>query len=259
MTTTPKRKPQATAPRPRAAREPLSLSERKPRSDEMSPVLRFTPEAWGKLVFLRDVGETEVGGFGICGGEDLLRVTDFVTVKQNVSVVSVEFDDEAVADLFDEQIDFGRRPEQFARIWVHTHPGQSATPSATDENCFRRVFGGCDWAVMFILGRTGETYARLRFGAGPGGQIRIPVELDFTAEFDGSDRPAWEAEYEQNIRTHTSSRLGRGLWQEDDPEGLCVAEELMEELDQMDPAEREAVLAELQARDDFREKEDAYV
>ena len=258
MTTILKRKPQATAPRPREAREPLNLSERKPRSDEMSPVLRFTPEAWGKLVFLRDLGETEVGGFGICGEEDLLRVTDFVTVKQNVSVVSVEFDDEAVADLFDEQIDFGRRPEQFARIWVHTHPGQSATPSATDENCFRRVFGGCDWAVMFILGRTGETYARLRFGAGPGGQIRIPVELDFTAEFDGSDRPAWEDEYERNVRTHASPLLGRGLWQEDDPEGLCLAGEWMDEFEEMSPAERHTVLAELQCRPDLWADEDPY-
>ena len=167
-------------------------------------------------------------------------------------------DDEAIADLFDEQIDFGRRPEQFARIWVHTHPGQSATPSATDENCFRRVFGGCDWAVMFILGRTGETYARLRFGAGPGGQIRIPVELDFTAEFDGSDRATWQAEYEQNIRIHASPWLGSSLWQEDDPEGLCVAGEWMEEFEEMSPAERHTVLAELQCRPDLWADEDPY-
>ena len=258
MTTT-KTKPQATAPRPREARELLNLSERKPHSAEMSPVLRFTPEAWGKLVFLRDLGETEVGGFGICGSQDLLLVTDFATVKQTVSAVSVKFDDEAVADYFDDQIDRGLRPEQFGRLWIHTHPGSSATPSATDEECLRRVFGGCDWAVMFILGRTGQTYARLRFGAGPGGQIRIPVDVDFAAEFGGSDHAAWRDEYERNIHIHASPWLGSSLWQEDEPEGLCVAEEWMEELDQMDPAEREAVLAELQARDDFREKEDAYV
>ena len=30
-----------------------------------TPVLRFSPTAWAKLLFLRDYGETEVGGFGI--------------------------------------------------------------------------------------------------------------------------------------------------------------------------------------------------
>ena len=29
------------------------------------PVLRFTPYAWGKLIYVRDLGPTEVGGFGI--------------------------------------------------------------------------------------------------------------------------------------------------------------------------------------------------
>jgi len=28
-----------------------------------SPTLRFSPTAWAKLLYLRDLGETEVGGF----------------------------------------------------------------------------------------------------------------------------------------------------------------------------------------------------
>ena len=39
--------------------------------------LRFTPYAWAKLRFLRDVGETEVGGFGISRADDPLLVEDF--------------------------------------------------------------------------------------------------------------------------------------------------------------------------------------
>lgn len=31
---------------------------------------------------------------------------------------------------------------------------------------FARVFGSCDWAVMFILGRTAKTFARLKFHVG---------------------------------------------------------------------------------------------
>jgi len=211
------------------------------------------------LIFLRDLGETEVGGFGVCETEDLLLVTDVATVKQSVSAVSVKLDDEAVADFFDEQVDRGLRPEQFGRLWIHTHPGESATPSATDEACFRRVFGACDWAGVFILGRTGETYARLRFGAGPGGQIRIPVEVDFGAAFEGSDHGAWRDEYEQNIRVETIPWLAGALWQEDEPESLCVAGEWLEEFEDMSPAERHAVLAELQCRPDPWTREDLYV
>ena len=78
--------------------------------------LRFSPTAWAKLVYFRDKSDNEVGGFAITDADDLLFVRDFVTVKQEVTAVSVKFDDSAVADLFDAQVDLGRKPEQFARI-----------------------------------------------------------------------------------------------------------------------------------------------
>ena len=34
-------------------------------STPSEPVLRFTPYAWAKLLWLRDAGPTEIGGFGI--------------------------------------------------------------------------------------------------------------------------------------------------------------------------------------------------
>ena len=49
-------------------------------------MLRFSPQAWAKLMYFRDQGDCEIGGFGVCVGDDLLLVTDFVTVGQNVSV-----------------------------------------------------------------------------------------------------------------------------------------------------------------------------
>nr|MBA3485285.1 hypothetical protein [Pirellulales bacterium] len=52
---------------------------------------------------------------------------------------------------------------------------------------------------MFILAVGGASYARLRFGVGPGGWLEIPVEIDFGAEFRGSDRIAWEAEYATHV------------------------------------------------------------
>jgi proteasome lid subunit RPN8/RPN11 len=151
--------------------------------DTTVPTLRFAPYAWAKLLYLRDVGDTEVGGFGISATDDLFLVEDVRLVQQRCTQASVEFEDEAVADFFDEQVDLGRRPEQFAKVWVHSHPGESAEPSWTDEDTFARAFGSSSWAVMFIVAKGGETYARLRFGCGPGAELLAPVAIAWDAPF----------------------------------------------------------------------------
>ncbi len=79
------------------------------------------------------------------------------------------------------------------------HPGSSPTPSGTDEQTFMRVFGKCDWAVLFVLSRTNQTYARLRFNVGPGGDLDLPVEVDYTQPFAASDHAAWLAEYQLHV------------------------------------------------------------
>ena len=64
----------------------------------------------------------------------------------------------------------------------------------TDEETFARVFGRSDWAVMFILARGGQSYARLRFNVGPGGSLMLPVEVDYRRPFPASDQAAWSEE-----------------------------------------------------------------
>ncbi len=120
-------------------------------------------------------------------------------VSQLCSPVTVRFDDESVADYFDRQVDLGLAPERFARIWIHTHPGNNPSPSGTDEETFQRCFGSSDWAVMFILARGGQTYARLRFSVGPGGAVILPVEIDFGQPFAGSDWAGWDAEFARSV------------------------------------------------------------
>ena len=162
-------------------------------------MLRFTPTAWAKLLFLRDAGATEVGGFGIAASDDYLLVTDFQLIKQESSCVSVDFMDSAVAEYFDEQVDRGLHPSRFARLWIHTHPGDSPHPSGTDEETFARVFGHCDWAVMFILARGGQTYCRLEHNVGPASAVELPVEVDYRQPFAASDHAAWLAQYQTNV------------------------------------------------------------
>ena len=136
-----------------------------------------------------------MGGFGISAEGDPLLVEDVCLIRQRSTSITVKFDDEAVADYFDRQVDDGFAPERFARLWIHTHPGNSPQPSLTDEETFARVFGECDWAVMFILAQGGQTYARLRFNAGPGGEIVLPTDVDFGCPFPETDWEAWEEEY----------------------------------------------------------------
>jgi proteasome lid subunit RPN8/RPN11 len=179
-------------------------------------VLRFSPTAWAKLLYFCHAGDTEIGGFGVASDpKDLLKIDEFITVKQSTSCVSVVFDDLSVADYFERQVDLGNKPEQFARVWLHTHPGDSPFPSATDEETFSRVFGKCDWAVMFILAKGGQTYCRLRFNGGPGAHLEIPVEVDYSRPFPGSDHEAWRAEFELNIHPEVS-HTGLGLYGPED-------------------------------------------
>ena len=162
-------------------------------------MLRFSPTAWAKLLFLREAGDTEIGGFGIAPSDDLLFVDDVQLVKQICTWVSADFDDQSVADYFDAQVDEGRKPEEFFRLFMHTHPGDSPQPSLTDEETFSRVFGRCDWAVMFILARGGKCYARLRYNIGPGVDVELPVEVDYGRPFEASDWELWYEEYEANV------------------------------------------------------------
>ena len=170
--------------------------------------LVFAPLAWLKLQWFCHQGDTEIGGFGITAEKNPLYVEEFVTVVQTVTPMTVRFDDKAIADFFDTCVDKGLRPERFARIWLHTHPGSSADPSGTDEKTFASSFGRCDWAVMFILSRAARTYARLAFSAGPGAAVLIPVAVDWAALPEDLARAGgidaqiaqWRADYDAHVQ-----------------------------------------------------------
>ena len=238
-------------PKPAPLRTPQRDDDRGEDSRD-DPVLRFSPSAWAKLLFFRDRGQTEIGGFGITSADDLLYVEDFVTVKQSANVAGVTFEDGAVGEFLDDQVDAGRQPAQVLRVWCHTHPGSSPEPSCVDEETFLRVFGGCDHAIMFILAHGGKAFARLRFNVGPGGDVSIPVEVDYSRPFAPSDFAAWEAEYKANVkamreRFRPSMELG---WADqyglnaDDSLGadLCMDDYMLAELAEMDPEERAHIL-----------------
>lgn len=238
----------------------MNKNKNKPIRIQPDPILRFSPYAWAKLIFMRDCTDNEVGAFGITDPDDLLFIEDIVIVKQTVSMVTVAFDDLAVADFFEQQVDLGRKPEQFARIWVHSHPGSSPIPSMTDEQTFARVFGGCNWSVMFIVAHGNHTFARLRFGIGPGGDIEIPVCVDYGSEFAGSNVKAWHTEYQQHVKElPVLSRDKQQARTEIEPfdceEPACLTQEVIEELEQMHPDQRQQFMDELAVHSEFWDEE----
>lgn len=182
--------------------------------------LRFTRCAWGKLVYVNELSTTEISGFCIANANDLLLVEDIAFLQQVNTGASTLLDDEAVANHFDDQVDAGRKPAQFARIWLHTHPGAKfvnktgrnrritninddllvPSPSWIDENTISRVFGNCDWAVMFIYGGGSTGYARLSLKKPMDGQIILPVKIQKKGKNPTKkDFIKWKQEFEKNI------------------------------------------------------------
>jgi hypothetical protein len=206
-------------------RQKMIFNEKPPRrlpERSSAASLRFSPTAWAKLIFLRDAGDSEVGGFGIAAADDPLFIEDVQLVGQVCDVASVIFDDASVADFFDRQADAGVVPARCGRIWIHTHPGTSPQPSSIDEETFIRAFGRTDWSVMFIVACGGKTYARMRFNVGPGGDVELPVHVDYSQPFAASDHEAWLAEYRGNVDVHEALPLpsmskpsAADLWEDD--------------------------------------------
>jgi hypothetical protein len=197
------------------------------------PKLRLTPSVWAKLVFWRDIGETEIAAFGVTDPLDSLLVIELHLVKQQADWLHVAIDDVALADYFDEQVDMGRQPNEFARVWLHTHPGDSAYPSSVDEATFERAFGNTEGAIMVIVAVGGQVYARRNSDGQP---ERLSLVVDFSAQFEAADQEAWFEEYTakvQPIFEPTSQR-----WQSQSYDDAEWERQYEWELDYHSPANR---------------------
>ncbi len=157
---------------------------------------------------MRDKGNTEVGGFCISSKEDLLLIEDVVLIPQKCTSVTVEFTDDGIADYVDDMVDQEFQPEQFFRVWWHTHPGMSPDPSGVDEETFARVFGECNWSVMFILASDDRCYARIQIKTPVEGSFVIPVQVIS----ESVSRPEWEEEYDENVTVAVNKFFFQGKY-----------------------------------------------
>lgn len=191
------------------AAEPLEVSwgwGQKPKG----PSLKMSPVAYLHWQYLCHAGPTEVAAFGIAAADDPLKIERLWVPKQECTPAFCETDEGEFNELLEWAFDNSVAPNRVGRVWFHTHPGSSATPSGTDENTFLKEFGKCDFAVMAILARGGQTSCRLRLMAAGGVSLEIPIEVcwnEMSKELGELVKEAsteWESEYAARVREDRS-------------------------------------------------------
>ena len=117
---------------------PIKLVGKIQKQNENQPkisTLRFTPYAWAKLLFLRDYGNSEVGGLGITSANDLLLIEDIQLIQQHCTIATVKFDDESIADFFDDQVELTNITTQGYSVEEVGMQKTAATKSAVEKIC----------------------------------------------------------------------------------------------------------------------------
>lgn len=163
---------------------------------------RLSPYAYQKLLFMRDIGETEVSGFAITntasGYPDL--ITDFQLVKQECSIVTTDMDDDGLSEYVAVMADNGINPSDCMRVWIHTHPGSSPNPSGTDESTFQKLLSKFPFIVMLIISKEGNKFGRIGFTQGCGGTSPVDWDVDWSIPCEAVDFEDWKKEYEGAVK-----------------------------------------------------------
>ena len=119
--------------------------------------LILSPDLYAKLRYMCANTENEVAGWGYAHDpEHPMQLSDIFMPPQYNSVAYVEMDDDALNKYLISMMQKGHTPEQTMRVWIHTHPGSSATPSSVDWNTLRRLSSDLPWASMFIMSKEGS-------------------------------------------------------------------------------------------------------
>lgn len=138
---------------------------REPKDFKKLDELRFTWQAWEKIISLRNAHpSTEVGFLLISKPEDKFTIIDIMVPRQEVSSVSVKFDPDHYNDIRTALHEAKLLP-QLWEAWGHSHPGASASPSGTDLDTFSDSYAQSQMGLMFIIGKgeKAETNACFRW------------------------------------------------------------------------------------------------
>lgn len=164
--------------------------------------LSFKASAYAKLIWFRDYKDIEICGFGMSTKENPLLVYDFILAPQIGSGTRTDFDTDKLADFEIDMAEKGYDPVEWERIWVHTHPSMSASPSGPDEENLEEVYGKANWAVMAIVSKSDDYYARLVHNEGPRSSVKLAFgvnTIDWSLPINEINEEDLIAEYEANV------------------------------------------------------------
>lgn len=168
---------------------------------------RFSPYAYQKVIYMRDKGGTEVSGFCITDPNEKDLITDFQLVKQACTSVTTDMDKEGMSDFLTNMAEQDIAPAECMRVWLHTHPGSSPSPSGTDEKTFSELLANFPYIVMLIIARGGAKFGRIGFTQGCGGYADVDWDVDWEIAGEAVDFEEWDAEYEAFITEEVIGRV----------------------------------------------------
>lgn len=166
--------------------------------------LKFSPKAYLHWQFLCHYGPTEASAFGITNPDDGLLVESLWVPKQECTPVFTSIDDESWHDLFDWAYENNVPNSSIGGVWLHTHPNMSAHPSGVDERTFEEKFHTRPLAVMGIISRTNDVYARVKYNVNGHNSFPLSLEVlwkNFPADLQSisEDIKLWEEDYKQKV------------------------------------------------------------
>ncbi len=165
-------------------------------------VFTATKDASEKLKFWIDMSFGEFGGFAVTADpNDRFKITDFIILPQTASGGHADLDNMAIAKYTCKMVKSGLQPNQFSRIWFHTHGGSGyfgPHSSTDDDNTFVRAFGQCDWSVMLIFNDAYSVYMELQNNKAH--NIGWEIGFEFWEKPLSKKHQGWADEFDDNVR-----------------------------------------------------------
>ena len=170
--------------------------------------LVFSPIAWAKIKWMmKKAGKMEISGFGISAEDSPFYIIDFQTVLQECDGTETLMDDDDLAKYQFRMAKAGIDPCRSMRIWIHSHPFSTNTPSpsGTDNKTLEEKTGAdSEWAIMVIMGKgRADPFIRLQLRNGlledEAIELEMDYEIDWSMVISKDTIEGWQKEYDKNI------------------------------------------------------------
>ena len=174
--------------------------------------VKVSPSVWNRLMFwAHNQKGLEVSVMGLveqsCLAKGNIEVGDITMLSQECSEMNTDMDDDAMNAYYEKCFTEGKSIGEFGCVWLHTHPSNNCTPSSTDEETFSKAFSRHPWALMLILGKSGDMSGRIKNNF-PRIEQEVEVIIDWANWAEDTVSPkAWAIQYDEKVREKAPNTL----------------------------------------------------